>query len=37
MSQTESDNVPETEKMSQTETDNVPELTSEELDLSLEP
>ena len=37
MSQTESGNVPETEKMSQTESDNVPELTSEELDLSLEP
>lgn len=37
MSQTESENVPETGKMSQTESENVPELTSEELDLSLEP
>lgn len=37
MSQTDTQNVPETEKMSQTESENVPELTSEELDLSLEP
>lgn len=37
MSQTESENVPEIGKMSQTESENVPELTSEELDLSLEP
>ena len=37
MSQTESENVPEIGKMSQTEFENVPELTSEELDLSLEP
>ena len=36
-SQTESENVPEIGKMSQTECENVPELTSEELDLSLEP
>ena len=35
--QTESENVPEIGKMSQTESENVPELTSEELDLSLEP
>lgn len=37
MSQTDTENVPDTEKMSQTESENVPELTSEELDLSLEP
>ena len=37
MSQTESKNVTDTQKMSQTESENVTELTSDELNLSLEP
>ena len=37
MSQIETENVTDTQKMSQTESENVTELTSDELNLSLEP